>query len=327
VLHLAELLAQLVGQHRLPVLPDLLETGRLYCELTRPRLTELVASLEPKVRQLAQVLSLETPPPTDYAQLLVKAHESMARLAEGVVTPASGPANDRNERLASQATADPRKTRPPTGTVSLQAVQAAVARFLEQPQAASSATPSSPGTDGRSVRETWSREDIAPLTDGAALPFNKNQLADFDVRLTLALGQCRAARQPLSVVAYGVHAAEPLAPEQLQAVDRLLEAACRAAASPSEPIAAPAEGRRLVVLVGRDRQDAIAVARGVIDRLFQRLAPLHRAKQLAPCTVAGGVASVIEPAKNFRHERLLETADRCLTAALAGGGVKSLEVI
>jgi hypothetical protein len=32
------------------------------------------------------------------------------------------------------------------------------------------------------------------------------------------------------------------------------------------------------------------------------------------------------PAKNFQAARLLDTAQRCLSAALASGGVKSLEI-
>jgi hypothetical protein len=53
---------------------------------------------------------------------------------------------------------------------------------------------------------------------------------------------------------------------------------------------------------------------------------MQHAGLMEACVMAAGVASVATPAKNFRPLSLLETAERCLAAALASGGVKSLEV-
>jgi HD-like signal output (HDOD) protein len=323
VLHLAELLAQLVGQHRLTVLPDLLEAGRLYCDLTKSRLTELVAGLEPKVRQLADVLALDVSRAHEYPQLLAQAHEAMSRLAESVAGPVTNLAD-----VVPPAAPDPRKTHPSTGTVALREVQAAVARFLEKPLvSAPAAEAKAPPVDAvRSVRETWTRDEL-PSNGGRPLPYNQNHLAEFDIRLTLALGECRATRQPLSVIALAAAPTEPMPPEQARTLDRVVEATCRGLAAHGEPTASPGDHRRIVVLPGRDRQEAITAARGVIDRLLQLIGPLNRGGQLAPCVAAAGVATVAEPAKNFQGQRLIETAERCLAAALASGGVKSLEVI
>jgi hypothetical protein len=301
----------------LSVLPDLLEAGRLYCDMTKSRLTDMVASLEPKVRQLADVLALSVSHAHDYTKLLAQAHEAMSRVAEGI----AGPLNPLSDSQLISAP-DPRKTHPSTGTVSFTEVHAAVARFLEKPLPTGPATPGEPA---RSVRETWSRDDL-PANLSQPLPFNQGQLSEFEVRLTMALGECRAQRQPLSLIVVGVQPNEPLPPEQVRTLDRVLEAACRGL-SASGPTATPAEGRRILMLPGRDRQDAITAARNVVERLQQLTGPLNRGGQLAACVAAAGVASVAEPAKNFRGERLLETAERCLTAALASGGVKSLEVI
>lgn len=324
VLHLAELLAQLVGQHRLSVLPDLLEAGRLYCDLTKSRLNELVGALEPKVRQLADVLSLDVSRASEYAQVLAQAHEAMARIAESLAEPV-----EQVKETIPLLEVDPRKSRPASGTVSLQEVHAAVERFLEQPSPAPppAALAGASSEAARSVRETWTRDEVMPGPAPKPLLFNQNHLEEFDVRLTLALGECRASRQPLSVVVVAIHAPAPLPAEQARTVDRVLEAACRGLTANGEPAATPAEGRRLVVLSGRDRQESITLARGVIDRLLQMIGPLHRAGQLAHCVAAAGVATIAEPPKNFRGTRLIETAERCLTAALTSGGVKSLEVI
>jgi HD-like signal output (HDOD) protein len=320
VLHLAELLAQLVGQHRLTVLPDLLEAGRLYCDLTKSRLTDLVAMLEPKVRQLASVLSLDLAAMPEYSTLLAQAHEAMARVAEGIAGPVS---HVRDSQPLPPL--DVRKTHPPTGTVSMSEVHAAVARFLEKPLPAAAPAPRA-SEPVRSVRDTWSRDDLV-ATPARPLPYNQSHLAEFDIRLTLALGECRAMRQPLSVIIVGTHALEALPPEQSRTLDRVLEAACRGVADTPDLIATPFEGRRVAVLPRRDRQEAITAARGIVDRMQQLVGPLNRSGQLVPCLAAAGVASVSEPPKNFRGERLLETAERCLAAALTSGGVKSLEVI
>jgi hypothetical protein len=95
VLHLAELFAQLIGQRRLSVLPDLLDAGEAYCNLDKSKLNEIIATLEPKVRQLASVLSLQFAGGEDYTQIIVQAHEQMSRVAESVAGPLSrGLANE-----------------------------------------------------------------------------------------------------------------------------------------------------------------------------------------------------------------------------------------
>jgi HD-like signal output (HDOD) protein len=58
ILHLAELLVQLVGQRQLEVLSDLLEAGKVYRGMTKSNLAALVEGLQPQVDQLSVVLSL-----------------------------------------------------------------------------------------------------------------------------------------------------------------------------------------------------------------------------------------------------------------------------
>jgi PleD family two-component response regulator len=80
------------------------------------------------------------------------------------------------------------------------------------------------------------------------------------------------------------------------------------------------------LLPGRDRHEAVRAARHAVDELRESLGPLMRSEQLPVVAIGAGVASAATPAKNFRAVSLLETAERCLTAALRSGGVKSLEV-
>src|SRR5215213_4248209 len=84
ILHLAEMLMQLVGQRRLCVLSDLLEAGKLYRGMTKSKLAMLVEGLQPQVDQLAESLSLELSEERDYVQMLVDAHGQMASLGEQI---------------------------------------------------------------------------------------------------------------------------------------------------------------------------------------------------------------------------------------------------
>ena len=88
ILHLAELLAQLVGQQRLAVLPDLLEAGKLYRGMTKSKLISLVEDLQPQVDQLAHVLLLlELSPDRDYLQMLqADAQQQMAWIGEQIAS-------------------------------------------------------------------------------------------------------------------------------------------------------------------------------------------------------------------------------------------------
>ncbi len=82
ILHLAEMLMQLVGQRRLGVLSDLLEAGKLYRGMTKSKLALLVEGLQPQVDQLAASLSLELTEERDYVQMLLDAQQQMAALGE-----------------------------------------------------------------------------------------------------------------------------------------------------------------------------------------------------------------------------------------------------
>jgi hypothetical protein len=222
--------------------------------------------------------------------------------------------------------------------VSLQEVHEAVNRFLEKPlrnrdtvataAAILGANQTTASVEGKSVRQTWTRDELTPAVPAPnSCEYAGQRREEFDGRLTLAVGRARATHQPLSVVALAIESPTPLEPEQFRTVERLLEATCRGANAARDGMESPNAARRVLVLAGRDRQDAVGAARALVDQLQQMLEPLRGTGQLAACVVAAGVASVVEPAKNFHANRLLETAQRCLAAALAGGGVKSLEVI
>src|SRR3954453_211820 len=94
ILHLADMLMQLVGQRRLCVLSDLLEAGKLYRGMTKSKLAMLVEGLQPQVDQLAQSLSLELIDERDYVQMLVDAHGQMATLGEQIAGDSAAASNE-----------------------------------------------------------------------------------------------------------------------------------------------------------------------------------------------------------------------------------------
>ncbi|RIK74805.1 MAG: hypothetical protein DCC67_16140 [Planctomycetota bacterium] len=318
VLHLAELLAQLVGQRRLSVLPDLLQTGEAYCLLDRSKLNDLIAALEPKVRQLADVLSLKASETEGYAEILIQAHQQMSAVAETVAAPLS------RELARDEAAAIEAEGRPAPALA--RQLRASFEEFFALPPADSQ-------SDGATATCAVAclaphGETPGPSAERPALD-ERPSLAGRDnvaVRLTLAVGQCRSSRTPLSVVLLAVESSAPLADAHLAALERSMHAALRQSEAITDVMAQAGGVRRLMILAGRDRLQAVGVARSLVERIRRLLAPLQQAKLLPECTVAAGVAWVDLPAKNFQPQRLVETAERCLAAAMTSGGVKSLEV-
>jgi hypothetical protein len=309
----------LIGQRRLSVLPDLLEAGAAYCRLDKPRLNELVEGLEPKVRQLATVLSLNIDDSGGYTQVLLKAHDQMSRVAESVAgTLSQGIANEQARPIESE----PHELH---ALALARQLRASFEEFFSQPEAERAAA--RPPAIVQSAAST-AEAAYAPLL-GESLERRRRPLAEQDdltIRLTLAVGRCRAARQPLSLVLLAAEGADDLSPQQMHRLERLLETACQDMDVECEKIERPGEARRLLLLTGRDRLEAVAMARNMVEGLRRQVQQTHQAGLLPACISAAGVASVAIPAKNFRPMSMLETAERCLAAALASGGVKSLEV-
>lgn len=314
ILHLAELVAQLVGQRRLSVLPDLLEAGGAYCGLDKPKLYDLVGALEPKVRQLAGVLSIDAKSTGDYSAVIVEAHARMSHLAEMAASQLCG--------LEGRAAGGELCGGAEEGVVlAVSELRLAVDQFLnrrELMQAATSpiATPEGAPTAAAAV--------IKPTA--SSIKFLGPPRDDFMVRLLLAVGQCRSAREPLSVVLMGVAELTPLDVGQRQLLEHLLDDACREFGVSTGSVERLAPGRRAVTLARRDRREAVATARRAVEEIGKHLESRRLIGRFPSCIVAAGVASVLIPAKNFQAARLLETAQRCLAAAISSGGVKSLEV-
>jgi hypothetical protein len=316
VLHLAELFAQLIGQRRLSVLPDLLDAGEAYCKLDKAKLNDLIATLEPKVRQLANVLSLQIAGGEDYTQIIVQAHAKMSRVAESVAAPLSrGIANDAASPIESEG-------HEAQAMILARQLRASFEQFYRG--GASGAVDASVSMHSNVGTNNAATSPKLPNPYGA-ISAAASVTSDLETRLTLEVGRCRSLRRPIGLAVIEVQPTELLDLTQAELIERLLSRACKRAEGTAaiEPLGSL---RRMMLLPGRDRHEAVTAARHTVEEIRALVDPYLRSEQLPAVAIGAGVASAGTPAKNFRAVSLLETADRCLTAALRSGGVKSLEV-
>lgn len=315
-LQLAELLAQLLVDGRAKALGRLLEVGPPQERLEASEVEKLVATLEQKVQQLADVLRLQLPENTDYRELLLRAHAQLAEVASdaaetllrrqfhGVDRDERGLLDEfqsLSEAVARVAHGAPRRSKPAVSPV--------------EPVAA--AVRSSPPPDCALA---------SPRSRTAALDADPS----LQSHLTSMAAACRQSRCSLSLLLVELDNPEDLVArygvERLAGFRRFLEYACRKLEHPCAICLPHGEVGFAVILPRCDRQVAVQLGNELIDRVRQLdlgRSPAGRAVM----SISAGVATVALPPKNFPADALLEAADRCLYGAHASGGVlKSIEI-
>jgi HD-like signal output (HDOD) protein len=302
VLYLANLTTELVGQHHLSVLPDLLEAGELFCGLDKKQLHDLIVDLQPKVNHLAEVLSLEVGGEVDYGHILRAAHELMSELAEMAFGPQSKKTTTKGLLL--------------DDTIQL---RAAMDRFLTRP----AMPPVEVESEGVRPRTEFSARGQRQVAT-ARLSW-KTQFLEW---LTLVAGTCRSQRHPLSLVILAIGDNTPQVNDNERIISQWLDESCGAELPANALIERNAHWQRTIVLPSCDRQEAVRLANSLIRHVECSL----KRSAAAGCPVQGlisaGVASVTLPSKSFHPMDLLQTAERCLAAAQASetSVAKSLEI-
>jgi hypothetical protein len=314
ILHLAELLLQLVSQRQLDVLPDLLDAGKAYRGMTKSNLAALVEGLQPQVDQLADVLSLELAEDRNYVEVLLEAHRQMATLSEQV---ASQPSTDSaDDAIHSELLAQTRE------------LCEAMREFLARGRKSSS--------DAPSFRE-WNTQH-APHDMADTFPtLNAQQIgrptnaAGLLRKLSAAVGRCRERRQALSLLLVEPNEydadSNPGALHASPQVRSALLAACRSLDPSNVSVVSLDEERTAVILANCERSAAVALAHNIADALSSSSDTSDETSQL-DTTLSIGVSTASVVPKNFDPLRLVESAQRCLSAARACGitAVKSIEV-
>jgi HD-like signal output (HDOD) protein len=314
ILHLAELLMQLVGQRRLVVLSDLLEAGKLYRGMTKSKLASLVEGLQPQVDQLAESLSLELSEERDYVQMLVDAQRQMASLGEQIAGEAASTAKE--DQAYNQLLAHTSE------------LSDAMRHFLK--------TGGKPATDKNGKR--WNGKH-ASHTDDAANRANQEahfaECKDGSVllrKLIVAANRCRERRQELSLLlaepnVFDIHS-DPQGELASEQVRRAIGNASGAVENDKIILLSLTSGRTAAILSNCERRGAISVANHAIAEVGHITGRGSPENSDLATTLSIGVATVSVVPRNFDPERILDSAERCLSAARACGisTVKSIEV-
>jgi HD-like signal output (HDOD) protein/GGDEF domain-containing protein len=305
MLHLSDLLVKLIEQPFGSALRDLLAIGARYCGLTYESLQPIVESLQRKVEELAEVLSLQLPDGQSFVDLLLTAQRRMAD--ETVIAAAALAApiaedellaladNLRSElALASRRTARPRPTST-TNTIVHSGSPTAVAR----PRSATVVTEPvalDPGLEARvHAAVQRSRQTRTPLT--LAL-FEIDRFADVLMQLG-PVATTEAAHELCGALAHwaGQNAVAILV----------------------------SDNRLATIWESCPRNEAVRSARSVLDSVrgwSRSKYPLG-----SDLTLSAGLATLEFAPKNYPAAELINASERCLTAAQLSGGntTKSIE--
>ena len=210
ILHLAEMLMQLVGQQQLGVLADLMEAGKLYRGMTKSKLASLVEGLQIQVDQLAEVLSVELSAGRNYTQMLADAQGQMAAVGEEI---AGDSATAAHEDLDLLSTAEPYD-----GT--------------DRRDAILSEWPKAPAKDGEQRTQShaahYGQHSMRGFV-GKKVDVPQDRLALLQ-KLVTAANRCRERRQELSLLLVEPHLIDAQGDERRddvgQQVRRMMASAC-----------------------------------------------------------------------------------------------------
>jgi GGDEF domain-containing protein len=317
ILHLAELLARLLADRQADALGELLEVGREYCRLTDAELQSLVASLQEKVAQLADVLKLQLPEGLDYRDVLVQAHAQLAATANEAAEDLLRGELPSRERLAEESLL--------SGVRDLQTV---AERLSHAPSAAALPVPAAAVADALFAPAPAAAKWAAAAAVRVAPASASDEL---DQRLAVAVAACRQSRCALSLLLAELDRAEELAaarsPAEFAAIEGCVERACRELDHPFK-ICVP-HGRHgfAIVLPNCERRQAVELGNALIDE-FRRTSPGGDLPGRNGVSLSVGAAAVALPPRNFPPQHLFDGASRCLYGSHASGGgvVKSIEI-
>jgi GGDEF domain-containing protein len=314
ILHLAELLMQLVGQQRLRVLPDLLDSGRVYRGMTKQALATLVEGLQPQVDQLAEVLLLELSEERDYVQTLLAAHEQMVSLTEDFAGRLHGETDEDQQhaqlldhtRELSQAMHDFLRGGNPRGPAEVSTRQWAAQHAAHEP----------PGTTPSQVADTAQQGEVSLLVRN----------------LVSAVNRCRERRRELSLLivepnVFDVHS-DPYAEYAARQVRFMLVQACSHLEQENVTLVSIGDMRTAAILSGCDRRAAVGIAQSAVATMSKQITASEGTTCEVATTISVGVATASVISRNFDPVHMVECAERCLSAARACGisTVKSIEV-
>jgi HD-like signal output (HDOD) protein/GGDEF domain-containing protein len=316
ILHMAELLTQVVAQDRLRLLPELLEAGDSYCGMTRDGLTALVETLPEKIEQLADVLALDLPARLDYRDVLARAHKQLAEVAFHAATDLYQ--RQQADEQPYQRLLEETRSLADEAELVTRKVQRAATAVVPAPQSA--------------VAAAAQNVAIEPASSTAVLsPHAPEHDPGLSGRVRQAVADCRMRRCELSLLLVEIDRFEEWlaarGPQGAELLVRLLHAACQSVDQADKTVLQTGEAHFSLLLPECDRRVAVQFGRELVHRM-RDLSRACGTSSTPKITLSVGAATVAIPPKNFPPDDLIESAERCLYGAQSCGGnsVKSIEI-
>ncbi len=341
ILHLAHLVAGMLAGGRADALAQLQRVGRQYRQFAGADLSSLVAGLQIKVNQLAEVLSLQLPEGIDYQAIFSSAHRQLSIAAEdaavAVARPESAvmeirPTEMEDELLTASAELSEAAHRflkepaaKPISTLLIPAGTAAAEKSAGK-KAAAMGAPTAPPKPQFSAGNSMSATLIEspPPDDGS-----KDTLTE---KVQAAIAECRENRQPISLVVVALdrfaEIAKTVGTTESRRLVQLVSLLCGRVEHASTVQLKTDEYSFALVLTNCDRPAAGEIGHELL-REVRRLCEKHADLASARLGVSVGVATAATPPKNFSASLLIQSARRCLDAAQLSGGnaMKTIDVL
>jgi len=310
ILHLADLVARMIDQPYGSALNELLTAGGQYCGLNYDRLQPIVADLQYKVAELAEVLSLQLADGLSYVDLLIAAQQRLA--------------NESVDAMAALA------TNQPDGEL------IALAAELQQRLSVASQR----GGSQANSRSAVQRKVVTRVSSGCMSsqqptivhePRGEKRLSSDQVLrapLAAAIQRSRQSRTPLTLALFEIDnfsdllvQGGPVAMTELAYALRYALADWTASTSEARLIS---DSRLAMVWEGCSRSEAIQRTRDCIATASDWAR--ERFDLSADVTLSIGVATLEAAPKNYPAQELIDAAERCLSAARLSGGntIKSI---
>ena len=308
VLHVARLLADLLVDGRAEALASLQGSVLDHHRLDSEHLQILTASLDEKVAQLADVLSVDLPPGQSYSEVLARAHAQLSQTAAEAACELLGGREDPDEEEAEAVLRQ------------MNALRTAVEQVIRGDSAGSSHFAAAAADNASAVAHVGESWDAGPASDPGELL----------QALRKSVTECRAQHTALSLILVEISSADDMliawGPVEADLILRTVHRICRTMDARVRYCLRTRETQFALLLPDCDRRQAVEFGRHVL-RTVRNALHAH-ADTLCGLRVSVGAATVHSPAKNFWPDDLVERAERCLRAAqLAGGNtVKSIGV-
>jgi GGDEF domain-containing protein len=319
-----------LADDRSDVLSDLLAAGAEYHRFDAHKLDLLVAQLQERVEQLADVFSFELPEGRPYGDVLAHAHQQLVQTAASaagdVVRARFETLNARIDsfqlqdevRTLAASVADRRSN---TGLKQRRISSGVRMRPNEMPNSGKHGMP----TPAARPHQAESAKSASSVRTEEHENWEHPSLLG---ELIAAVFACRQARCALSLLLVEVDRFEEvqaeLGPLGTYGIEHQIQVACDRIDLPGANVLQLVEQRFALILPDCDRRGAAEAG----NQLLRELRTVADGEEGRTFTVSIGASTVALPPRNFPPVDLVTSAERCLNGAkLSGGnGLKSIEI-